>query len=665
MPISGRFRPMLTWPFRVLSRLCGLAMSLAAVATRGMLLAAFLMMFAAVAMVVWIYPGVGILVAALILAARRGAITSGAFGTARWADERDLAYAGMLGGDSGLVLGRFPRTWRFSWSGGLRVLLKSPISRSAWACRMATGVSSTLIRLRHFTHVLVVAPPGRGKGVSFSIPNAMSYRGSMVIFDPKCEIFEHSARIRAERFGHRIIRLDPAKLSGANADSINPMDLIEPDTDETLERCADLADALIKEDERTSDVHWVESAHLVLKVAISFVAHYAQPHERNLQAVCDILASQERFQKVLEVMANSHYCSGMLARTALGASHYRDKELNSVMTTVNRSLAYLASPQMIAATAKTTFDFEGLRNGRTTVYVILPEHQLRTQAGYLRMVLSSLIRAATRRGPGESNPLVFLIEESGFIGRIQILENAVNLLRGYGIRLILVFQSLAQIKASFGEDSHLTDSMDTQIFFGINDIETAEEAVSKRIGDATIRTFSRNWGWSRTFSAQGGVGGPVQPGSDSINSGGSSSENARRLIKAEEIIRMPEDEAIVLHRSLPPIRAKRVFYFRDREFRPGRIGRPERLGLTDLLRAIAVCGVSLAMCTFAYRLTSLNGIAPGGSMTAFEPYAVEQERGVPRQNMFESFPQQGSMPGSRSRRTTRRQPYRNGRQGGW
>ena len=45
MPISGRIRLMLTWPIRVLNRWFGLAMSLAAVATRGMLLAAFLMMF--------------------------------------------------------------------------------------------------------------------------------------------------------------------------------------------------------------------------------------------------------------------------------------------------------------------------------------------------------------------------------------------------------------------------------------------------------------------------------------------------------------------------------------------------------------------------------------------------------------------------------------------
>src|SRR5581483_5836428 len=103
-----------------------------------------------------------------------------------WAIDRMLRMAGMISG-RGLILGR--------------------------------TVGGRLIRLPRYCHILLVGATGAGKGVSVIIPQLLSYRRSLVCFDPKGDLFETTAKRRAS-MGQRIIRLAPFN---GGTDTLNPL----------------------------------------------------------------------------------------------------------------------------------------------------------------------------------------------------------------------------------------------------------------------------------------------------------------------------------------------------------------------------------------------------------------------------------------------------------
>ncbi len=127
-----------------------------------------------------------------------------------------------------------------------------------------------------------------------------------------------------------------------------------------------------------------------------------------------------------------------------------------------------------------------------TVFLILPPERLVSLAPLMRLWIGSILRGPSRGKADERNPVLFLIDEAAHLGQIQALEDAVTLMRGYGIRLWFFFQSVGQLTKSFGERAGtFLDNIDTQQYFGTNAFESAE-AISKRIGDATIEVKSVN-----------------------------------------------------------------------------------------------------------------------------------------------------------------------------
>jgi len=70
---------------------------------------------------------------------------------------------------------------------------------------------------------------------------------------------------------------------------------------------------------------------------------------------------------------------------------------------------------------------------------------------------------------------------------MDVLDDAIDKYRGYGVRLLLLYQSLGQLKECFpnGQEQTLLSNT-TQVFFGVNDPQTAEY-VSNRLGDFTQR----------------------------------------------------------------------------------------------------------------------------------------------------------------------------------
>lgn len=588
---------------------------------------------------------------------RRGGGAGWSHGTARIAELSDIVRARLLA-TSGPILGRLmadPPTPLAAVRG-----LLSPIP-SDLACRqfLAAFISlrwwnHRLLRPESYVHLITIAPTGAGKGVSVVIPNLLAHRGSVVATDVKGELWRITAEHRRKRLGqHQVLRLDPFGVCGPAdaAAALNPLDLIDHTADDFLDQCRDLANQLVVRTGRETETHWNDSAELVLSAFIAFVCAYAADRsERTLSSVRKIVSSRASYAQAVAVMQRLDSCHGVIRRLGNLLTWFVDRELGSVLATVQRHTQFLDSPSVARSVERSSFDPRILRTGKASIYLILPPDKLASLAPLQRMWIGTLLRAATRDGADERNPILWLLDEMGHLGRIQALEDAVTLMRGMGIRLWMFFQSRDQMSKCFGDHAvTVLDNAGTQQYFGItNSYETAE-AVSKRIGDATITVVSKNKTTSRSRPVGGSGPNGNQPGSFSTSTSYTTSDTARRLVKPEEIMVLPEDVALVFHKNAPVVFARLLRYYDAPEFARGGTGSPRRLGVLATL-SLAAGGLA---AVFLLMVVAAGLPEPGTQQPAafFFPKTWEAD---PRNPLSPSYPAFPANPGAAPRPQRRR-----------
>ena len=510
---------------------------------------------------------IGIVIVLIALFGRRGYQALTAYGTARWANAADLRAAGMLGAKSGLIIGRVMDGGKPPFFVAMRELFSSRVP-SKEACerflasvriRRKAKLNPELVRLPKAVHTAVFAPTGVGKGVSSVIPFLLASEESAVVVDFKGENFRLTAEHRRKSFGHQIVVLDPFKVMTQTPHTFNPLDFISKDSPTAIDECRDLAEALVIRTGQEKDPHWVDSAEAWIAALIALVVHYGEPNDRSLQTVRTLLSSQEKLETAIKLMCASDAWDGMMARMGNDLTRFKDKELGSVLTTTNRFLRFLDTLAVADSTKTSSFNPDDLRQGKMTVYLILPPEHQRAQSPLLRMWIGSLLRAVVRGGLQETNKVHFVLDEAASLGHMEALDDAVDKYRGYGVRLQFYFQSVSQLKKCFpdGQDQTLLSNV-SQVFFGINDLPTAEY-VSNRLGEETIvvRSGGTSTGKSWQSSDQS------SSYSTSSNANDNWQQHGRKLLKPEEILGMSDRIVISFTPGVPPIWTTRIRYFEE------------------------------------------------------------------------------------------------------
>ena len=515
-------------------------------------------------MVPWVFAA--IVIGLIALAAKGGYIRLTAFGTARWADADDLRKTGMLDGE-GLIVGRI--AGQKSLKGFLALF--NPRVDSSVACQQFLALwrkpEPSLVRLTKAVHTAVFAPTGVGKGVSCVIPFLQTCPDSCVVLDFKGENARLTAKFRQEVFGHTVKIIDPFRVTTQTPDSFNPLDFIDKDSSVALDEIRGLAEALVLRTGKEHEVHWADSAEIWIAAMIAVVVLYGETDDRSLQTVRGLLSKPAEMEAVIKLMCDSPAWDGMLSRLGHQLTQFKDKELGSTLTTTNRFLRFLDTIAIAESTKGSSFDPADLLTGKMTVYLILPPEHMRAQSALLRMWIGSLLRAVVRGGLQERKKVHFILDEAASLGHMDALDDAVDKFRGYGIRLQLYYQSLGQLKKCWPEGQEQTLlSNTTQVFFGTNDNDTAKY-VSDRLGEATIIVDSggTSSGQSHQVSEQNGQGST----SYSWNTSSNWQQQARRLLKPEEVMALPERTAITFAPKIPPVATTLVRYFEERNLGQG------------------------------------------------------------------------------------------------
>ena len=443
------------------------------------------------------------------------------YGSARWAQEKEIEQAGLLGPD-GVVLGRYERA-----------------------------------DLRHDgpEHVLCFAPTRSGKGVGLVIPSLLTWPGSAIVHDIKGENWQLTAGFRA-RHG-RVLLFDP---TNAESSAFNPLLEVRRGPWEVRD-VQNIADILVDpEGSLEKRNHWEKTSHALLVGAILHVL-YAE-EDKTLAGVAAFLSDPKRpIESTLDAMmrtahlgeAGVHPVVASAARELLNKS---GNERSGVLSTAMSFLGLYRDPVVAAVTRRCDWRITDIVGGGrpTTLYLVVPPSDINRTKPLIRLILNQIGRRLTEDLQAKSGRrrLLLMLDEFPALGRLDFFESALAFMAGYGIKSFLIAQSLNQIEKAYGPNNSVLDNCHVRVSFATNDERTAKR-VSDALGTATEMRAMKNYAGSRLAPWLGHL--MV-----------SRSETARPLLTPGEVMQLPPSDEIVMVSGVHPIRARKARYFEDGRF---------------------------------------------------------------------------------------------------
>jgi type IV secretion system protein VirD4 len=260
----------------------------------------------------------------------------------------------------------------------------------------------------------------------------------------------------------------------------------------------------------------------------------------------------------------AHPVVASIARELLNKS---DNERSGVVSTAVSFLGLYRDPVIAANTARSDWRVADLIDGERPVslYLVVPPSDLSRTRPLIRLLLNQIARQLTDRQPcsaGTAPPrqLLLLVDEFPALGRLEFFESSLAFLAGYGVRVVLVAQSLNQIDKAYGPHHAILDNCHVRVAFTPNDERTAKR-LSDTLGTATELRALKNLS-GRRFAAW------------LSHTSVSEQETPRALLTVGEILQLGADEALILVGGLPPIKAGKLKYYTDRNFLRRRLPPP-------------------------------------------------------------------------------------------
>ena len=476
--------------------------------------------FNVAAPVVWI-----MLVAGTAIRQARRTRSATTFGSARWMDRHSVR---RMTRGTGLVIGREDRR------GG------------------------RLLRYDGPAHLVTLAPTRTGKGVGTIIPNLLLVDRSMLVVDPKGE--NAAVTWYARSLLGPLHALDPFGITGRPTAACNPLDQIDTAAPDAAEDAARLADALVTDPpHQVAEAHWNEEAKALLTGLILHIAAEETPARRNLATLRDLITLPvDQFERLLIAMQDNPAVGGLIARAANRHLAKDHREASGVRSSAQRHTHFLDSPRMTAVLGHSDFGFAALKDGTTTVFLVLPPDRISTYSRWLRLMVSQAMTDLARSSVQPRAPVLFLLDEFAALGRLEPVEQAMGLMAGYSVQFWPILQDLHQLRGTYGTraGTFLSNAGLVQVF-NVNDTDTAEW-VSRALGEATEAYETGSTGETRQQNRLGA-------GSSSAGTAGHLVRRA--LLTPDEVRRLPSDSQILFKAGAAPIFARKLRHYADPEFR--------------------------------------------------------------------------------------------------
>jgi type IV secretion system protein VirD4 len=494
----------------------------------------------------------GLMTLVMVRLFMRNSATANQFlhGSARWGERKDIENAGLLA-DEGVYVG-------------------------AWLDKR-----NKLHYLRHNgpEHILTFAPTRSGKGVGLVIPTLLSWRHSTVITDLKGELWALTAGWRQQHAGNRVLRFEPATANGCVG--WNPLEEIRLGTEFEVGDVQNLATLIVDPDGKGLNDHWQKTSQAMLVGCILHLCYRAQDEGgvASLPALDAMLADPARpIGELWEEMTHYGHLNG--ENHPLVGSAARDmldrpaEEAGSVLSTAKSYLSLFRDPIVARNVSHSEFKIRDLMNhdDPVSLYIVTQPNDKARLRPLVRILVNMIVRLLADKMDFENgrpkahykHRLLMMLDEFPSLGKLDIMQESLAFVAGYGIKCYLIVQDLSQLQEFYGQNESITSNCHIQNAYPPNRVETAEH-LSKLTGQTTIVKEQVTTSGRRSSALLGQVSRTIQ-------------EVQRPLLTTDEALRMPgprkdsqgniqeAGDMVVYCAGFPAFYGKQPLYFQDPVF---------------------------------------------------------------------------------------------------
>ena len=479
-------------------------------------------------------------------------------GSARWADKEDIEDMGLLHPEQSQ--NKEPGVYAGGWKDD-------------------KGLIHYLI---HYgaEHVLAYAPTRSGKGVGLVIPTLLSWRASAFITDLKGELWAITSGWR-KSIGQKVLKFEPATRSTVKW---NPLDEIRIGTDFEVGDIQNLCTLIVDPDGKGLVDHWQKTGFALM---CGLVAHalYKAKHEgtvATLPKIDSMLANPdapiselwEEMKSYAHVDGKPHHLSSTAAQDMIDRP---DDEAGSVLSTTKSYLSLYRDPVVADAISQSEFNIKDLMNhdDPVSLYIVTKPTDKNRLTPLVRVLVNMIVRLLADEMEFENGRpiqnykyrLLGMIDEFPSLGKLDVLQESLAFVAGYGIKFYLITQDINQLKSQekgYGRDEQVTSNCHVQIAYPPNRTETAQH-LSTLTGDTTIVKEQITTSGKRTEPVHSNVSRTYQ-------------EIKRPLLTPDECMRLPApkknqkgkiEEAgdmVIYVAGYPAVYGKQILYFQDPVF---------------------------------------------------------------------------------------------------
>ena len=347
-------------------------------------------------------------------------------------------------------------------------------------------------------HNIIIGATGSGKtqAVVFPMVQSLAKKGeSMIITDPKGEIYEQTATMLRER-GYNIIILN--FRSPQNGNGWNPMALPyslykEGNTDKAIELLDDLAlNILYEEKNGNADPFWEKSAADYFTGLALGLFEDATENQINLNSM-SLMSSlgEERFggpnNNYIKEYFNSKDPSRPAYVNASGTVYAPEDTKGGVLSTFKQKVKLFSSRDNLSEMlCHSDFDMKEIGRQKTAVFMIVQDekktlHPLATI--FIKQCYETLIDVAQENGGKLPYRTNFILDEFANMPPLKDVTTMVTAARSRLIRFTFIIQNYAQLTQVYGKENAETIKGNCNIMYLISSELQALEELSKLCGE--------------------------------------------------------------------------------------------------------------------------------------------------------------------------------------
>jgi type IV secretion system protein VirD4 len=233
-----------------------------------------------------------------------------------------------------------------------------------------------------------------------------------------------------------------------------------------------------------------------------------------------------------------------------------ERERASILSTARTETDFLSDERMHPALTSSSLKLSELKTGKTTLYLCLPATRMNTHSKWLRVIVNLAVSAMEAEKTKPDIPVLFLLDEFHVLGHMKSIETAAGLMAGFGVKLWVVLQDLAQIEDAYkGTWQTFVGNAGVLTAWGNSDNKTLAY-ISERLGQTNVRARQPS----------GATPGQRQQGASDTRE----EMRVQALLGADETARLLSRETgriLVSVAGRKPVILKRIIYYEDGPFR--------------------------------------------------------------------------------------------------